>query len=396
MTERCCVSEDGWEGKWSALLLAIPFFLVTLVNHWVVPWFLAGAILVCYCIFFGIQVRRSYIVQGGLLIGLVFVFAFKFVVFDLLKVSQESIAGFRSNLVVYCFLVVLYVLLRSVFDFFSMFVIFRALRCVFWVHVFIFLIQFFLYWIGAGFIDFVQPFTGESSRYVGFDQSLGVFGAFRATGFFSEPSNYSGVIFILLAIIKIEDNFKLDSALAFGVGTIFMSFSTAGVIIAGVFLVVVLLRENQFSVSRVMLLGACALAAVYNYEVLIELFLSQERKYEVTSGSRTGLLDFAMARDGLAFLMGYGPFGVEGELLYGAIDTAGKRVVASLNDSGMLVFLLINFGLLGMVFYGFLLYKNTVGLISLFVFVLATLTKISLFYPLWLIYFVLMARMKRG
>ena len=103
-----------------------------------------------------------------------------------------------------------------------------------------------------------------------------------------------------------------------------------------------------------------------------------------------------MARDGLAFLMGYGPFGVEGELLYGAIDTAGKRVVASLNDSGMLVFLLINFGLLGMVFYGFLLYKNTVGLISLFVFVLATLTKISLFYPLWLIYFVLMARMKRG
>jgi hypothetical protein len=359
-------------------------FLVSLVNHWVVPWFMGLALFVVFCFTSSLRIREKFLAEGVFLSGLLILLALKFHLYDYFFVGAASRLAFFNNLIVFSVLIFTWVALRVIVASVDYKIIHRSLIIVLCVHVGLFYTQFFTFVLTGHFIDFVQPFTGENSRYLGFDQSVGLLGIFRATGFFIEPSNYSGVVLMLLILIKIRDGFKFDGIFILTLISVFLSFSTAGMMLALALLSVVVVFGRGSRGFKWFVVAAGLIAVFSNLPNLFELVSAQERKYESSSGIREGLLDFALAREGWPLVFGHGPFGVEEELVVDAVDNTGRRVLASLNDSGSLVFLMLNFGLVGAVFYGLLLLATARrGVLVAIVFVIGTLTKISVFYPLW-------------
>lgn len=174
----------------------------------------------------------------------------------------------------------------------------------------------------------------------------------------------------------------------------FFAFSTAGLILGGALLVILLLGGKEYLSARLVFASIVLVLAIVFFDPLFSLYVSQEKKYLSSSEIRFSLLDYVFARDGYAFFMGYGPFGVESSLLSAASDTVGGRIAASLTDSGTLVFLMINFGLLGVVLYGGILARQHHRVRQTAFLLVASLSKLSVFLPIWLLLYLFLLNAK--
>lgn len=374
--------------------LSVAFFFLSLVNHWVTPWFAGAAILFIYQQVFYVEIRRRALVEAFVLLTLLVVFALKFVIIDTPNVAPASVAAFSNNFIVYCLLIVIWLLLRSILLGESAWVLRTAIVVLLFMHLFFFYTQFLIYAVTGYYVDFVFPFTGEETRYLGFDRSLGLIGGVRPTGFYVEPSNFAAVIFFLIAILKTMDGLRIDALTVLALASMFFAFSTAGMILGGALLVILLLGGKEYLSARLVFASIVLVLAIVFFDPLFSLYVSQEKKYLSSSEIRFSLLDYVFARDGYAYFMGYGPFGVESSLLSAASDTVGGRIAASLTDSGTLVFLMINFGLLGVVLYGGILARQHHRVRQTAFLLVASLSKLSVFLPIWLLLYLFLLNAK--
>jgi len=374
--------------------LSVAFFFLSLVNHWVTPWFAGAGILFIYQQVFYVEIRRRALVEAFVLLTLLVVFALKFVIIDTPNVAPASVAAFSNNFIVYCLLIVIWLLLRSILLGESAWVLRTAIVVLLFMHLFFFYTQFLIYAVTGYYVDFVFPFTGEETRYLGFDRSLGLIGGVRPTGFYVEPSNFAAVIFFLIAILKTMDGLRIDALTVLALASMFFAFSTAGMILGGALLVILLLGGKEYLSARLVFASIVLVLAIVFFDPLFSLYVSQEKKYLSSSEIRFSLLDYVFARDGYAYFIGYGPFGVESSLLSAATDTVGGRIAASLTDSGTLVFLMINFGLLGVVLYGGILARQHHRVRQTAFLLVASLSKLSVFLPIWLLLYLFLLNAK--
>jgi len=370
-------------------------FLLTLVNHWVLPWFVGAFLLVVYASVFKIGLPKKVLFETFFLVLLLAIFALKFVVLDVRFVASASVSAFQNNAIVMVLLVFVWGVLRSISLQEDEQVLISAVRLLLVVHLAVFFVQFFTYLFLGLYLDFVQPFTGEISRYGAFDKGLSGIGGVRPTGFFAEPSNFSAVVFFLVVILKAVDGVRLDLISVVSLIAMVLAFSTAGVILAVCLLAVLVLAGNGQKPAKLVFISLLILAAGVFLDQLLSLYLAQERKYLSSSDIRFSLVDFILARDGLALFFGYGPFGVEPSLYAATTDTAGGRIAASMTDSGTAVFLMLNFGLLGLLIYAAIVWWQHKGLWQTCLFLLATFSKLSIFSPVWIILYLFLLESDR-
>lgn len=132
----------------------------------------------------------------------------------------------------------------------------KALRIVIWTHIGFFLLQFLWYIFTFQFIDFLEPFTGESQRALGGSYEVALLPVFlRATGLFNEPGTYSTWMIVLLLLFReharrLGEQGKDRYLEIVGVGTVLLSFSTFGMIFSSLY-ILMLLTERKFNVKTI-------------------------------------------------------------------------------------------------------------------------------------------------
>jgi hypothetical protein len=199
------------------------------------------------------------------------------------------------------------------------------------------------------YVDFVEPVTGEKSRYLNYASVNPIF-SYRPTGLYVEPSTYSAAVgamavgYILLCRAKGIRPAKMPVILA--IVSMLVTQSAAAVIQAIILLVAVVLVQSRN--IRMWWVTALALLLIASPGVIAAYFDSFMLKFNTDSGIRYALVQYVFElRHGWDFVFGYGPFGLENKLYRLADDGVGTPTVASLNDAGLLNFFLVKFGMAG-------------------------------------------------
>lgn len=259
-----------------------------------------------------------------------------------------------------------------------------------WIHVVAFYLQFVLYLSAGYYPDFVLLLTGEKSRFMAFEGApvIGI-GSFRPTGLLAEPSTYFYVALALATLIVIDQGFKSNKKLiVLTIISMFLSFSTAALIIASIFVIYLFFSQSikkQYYV--VMVIAIIAIAILGVGASVSKLYLSQEKKFTQSSAIRASLINAIINRDESAKFLAYGPFAVDRRISISSTGKKGQETMASLNDVGMLVFFVIEFGYLGVIlFLGlcYLIFKKSRN--KLFLFLIFSLTKANPFIPFFILY----------
>jgi len=204
--------------------------------------------------------------------------------------------------------------------------------------------------VTKSYIDFVEPVTGEPSRFHNYENLNPVF-AYRPTGLFVEPSTFSAVVatmtvgYVLLSRAQQREPHALPVFLT--LFAMLITQSTAATVQCVVLLLAVLVTTQRKSV-RVLIVGVCLLALLALPSVMLTYFDSFAMKMDETSGIRLQLLDYVYSfRTGWDWMLGYGPFTLEAPLYHLANPNGGMQI-ASLNDAGLLQYFVVRFGMVGL------------------------------------------------
>ncbi len=364
--------------KWALLSVKIfAVFLMTLVNFTVfVP--VAGAFLLAAC-----RPMESLTLNKRSFFWLVvFMFAltafgFKFWAYDIEFTGTRAADSFFNNFVSRSVLAGVFVYLKG-YTWKHPDEVVLLVRIVLIAHVAIFFFQFSAFYAAGIYIDFFEIFTGTVSRaqnLTGGEGAVIGLGAKRLTGLFAEPSNIASVIFLLSMVsISGRRNERFDWLVLPVAAAMFFSFSTLAAVLS-----VLLLGFAVFAVSdvrRILVLffGFGILAVAFAFVFQDEILLQIEKAYD-SYGIRLEALVFVFERSGIPLFIGHGPFGVEEELSFKARSVSGAREIASLRDAGLAVFLMLQFGMLGLLFYLLVLFSAGRTFFFFVMMVLATLTK---------------------
>ncbi|MBK5065934.1 hypothetical protein [Paraburkholderia domus] len=269
-------------------------------------------------------------------------------------------------------------------------------KCLIAIHCGALILQLCVLLAGGKYIDLVQPFTGEASRYHARDSVNPVF-AYRPTGWYPEPSDFTGYVgcfFVgYLALCRASAT-KISLKLSLVV--IFCMLATQST--AGVFQALLLSASLISLRSKWTLVWGALIAVILGIAgsaFLFDYFSSFSARFSETSGLRQSLLDYIyIKRTGVGFLFGPGPFSMEPELW--RLSTSDE--IASLNDAGLLNFLVISFGLSGWLIFGVLLALVRRDLCSILGLVMLMTSKLSYIFPplyLGLVPLLTFARMNR-
>lgn len=258
------------------------------------------------------------------------------------------------------------------------------------IHVIIFYIQFITYYATGYYLDFVYPITGEESRYKFFETSNTYSGIIRATGFYVEPSTYTGAISCLFGayLVLIKRTFNILTI--FTLLSMFLSLATSGIIIASLFTLYLLIC-NSSGKTFLLTLIFCVLAAVVFgvwFDTIMEYLNLQIDKFERGAGARTGLLPFVLGREGLDVFIGKGPFYFEKEILY-KLPITGDGTIVTINDSGLVIFLMLQFGILGAALFLCWLFFQLKLKGGVWIYLIVGLSKIAIYHPVFIFYLIL-------
>ena len=250
-----------------------------------------------------------------------------------------------------------------------------------------FFLQFVVVFPTGYYIDPLKAITGESSRYGGGMVIPFIGQVYRCTGFFEEPSTYSGFIVVLLAS-KLYLNPKVDKVVLFATASIIMSFSVAaiayGLIIIGYFL----LRSKASYLKYILfLLSPILVAAVV--AIAFERLTSQGGSaQDIRDNLNTMVFDQKLP----LLIFGNGALGIMPTAAY-VLNSGGtlyRLGIASLNDNGMWLFFIIKFGFVGLfAIASYLLFKTKTKLNRIMLLVIF-LTKLSFLYFGFVFYFFLL------
>lgn len=236
--------------------------------------------------------------------------------------------------------------------------------------------------VSQKYIDFVEPFTGEASRYHNYADLNPVF-AFRPTGLYIEPSTFSAAVGAMAIgyVLLCRGQGRQPSLwpLLMTIAAMLITQSTAATIQCLILMFAVLLMQKKsVQIWAAVLLGVSLLAAPALLSAYYGNFIM---KMDESSGIRLSLLDYIYhTRRGWDLVFGMGPFDLE-ETLYHMANPGGQFQVASLNDAGLLQYFVVRFGLAGLVFPLAMLIRIRKDLTSLLFFAVLLSSKLSYAFP---------------
>lgn len=306
------------------------------------------------------------------------VFAIKFLAYDIGLTDSVYATAFINNFIVFSVLAAIFVFLKGYTRRHPEEFVWLV-RSVLAIHIIIFFVQFTLFMGTGNYLDLYELFTGidaRSANFVNGDLLSGV-GAIRPTGLYAEPSELASVIFLLSLIsIVARGEASFDWVVVPAAAAMFLSFSTLAAILSvllvayAIYIRIGIIRSLMFVPVFIVILAAAGF-------VFFDVVQLQIEKAEATYGLRLKALLFVFERTGIPLYLGHGPFGYDAGLLARASNEIDAREIASVNDAGLAVLLMLQFGMLGLVMYVVFL-AATARTLPLFVaLTMASLTKLA-------------------
>ncbi|MFA0182683.1 hypothetical protein OAW_01825 [Vibrio cyclitrophicus ZF170] len=250
-----------------------------------------------------------------------------------------------------------------------------VIEYVLFIHVVFFFIQFFLVYSTNFYIDALEPFTGEFSRYT-WGVRLPIIGeTYRPTGFFNEPSTYLSVIFPLFCLkFFIDGNItRVDKAMLLSL-VLSLSFASIGVVL--LFLIAINIKFNRFYkyLPLIMILLLVSMPFIYDL-----LSMRSSGNYDAV-GIRAELVNRVFGQSFLEVLFGNGPAGIPSSLadLYSSSLSWTKEGVAALNDGGLGLLIVMQYGLITLLFFVVYIGYNSNSINKTICFSLILVTKIKI------------------
>lgn len=374
------------------IVLFLAVFLLSLVNHGLLPGTIGLVLLIVYMLIEKVSIRRESIVELSVLTFLLVLAALHFQIFVITDPAVDPVfnSAFYGNAYRYFLCIGLWFVVRTISLDKKVGSLITVIAPLLKLHVSVFFLQFFTFFTTGHYIDLLKPFTGEESRYLSFDSSLIGIGSFRPTGFFAEPSNYSFIVLTFSIILILFGKYKEHRKLIWlAIISMFLSFSTAAVFTAILFVLYIVIDRKLY--KKMIFILIASVLTITSITLLTTLLKTQTDRLDSRAGNiRIELVKTVLNRDPDKVILAYGAFGLESELYKAASNQGRGERVSSLNDAGLAVYMWARFGYLGIA--GFLtlcvlFYKTSRKNIVLFLIV--SLTKISLFYPVFILYFAL-------
>ncbi len=328
------------------VLLIFTLFLFSLEDH--------GEIRVYYAVFL---LTAAYIFKGRLFIyGVVIrgVILFLCFLIGMTALSKINFISYRSNILGYSeidFLFSTSIKVLVSFIFLNLTLkdkdsLLRIISSVLIIHLAIFYMQLLVVYVTGGYyIDMLEPFTGEHARYT-WSVTVPFIGAtFRPTGMYNEPSTYSAYILCIFLLRYLLSN-RLDRVSYMTILSFFLSLSFASIFYA--FLIVIIFNMNKNGLVKyfpIVFLISLALSPL----LITMLEARMSGSYDAV-GIRTGFFDMIFSQSIEEIVFGSGPVGVPydiEDIVNSESQSWAKYGLPALNDNGLIVFILMKFGLLG-------------------------------------------------
>lgn len=329
----------------------------------------------------GIKINRSttliflVFLSYNFILYLVQIFFFKNISVESLKSSYNLLISLLSL----SFSIILLIRLLKNDDLKIFF--FKAVELVIWFHVLFFFIQFIVVYVTGYYIDAVYYFSGQESRYLSYVK-VGLIGMYRPTGFLVEPSTYFGVVFCLYMGLK-SSKYKLSKKIeVLTLISFILTFSSVAYVVLALYLI---LRFNNLGLVNNLLifLFLSVMFAIFHEDIAPHF-----DKIVNSSQIRFALIDYLLNRDTELFVFGPSMFGIEQrlyDLASGNISSANHyNRVASINDVGSLVFLVVKLGLIGGLIYIWLL-VTSFKCKKVQYFIPVTMIKLSVMNPIFVL-----------
>lgn len=376
--------------KPSKVILFLGVFILTLVSHTIYAWAIGLLLIIVFLVVEKVPLKKQALIESLAFFMLLLISVIRFVTSIVNKTLPYFQNAFWGNTSLYVLCISAWLILRSIMLGNKKRELISLIAPILKVHIAIFYLQFFLYLITGYYLDLVEPFTGGASRYANlYTGPKPEIGSFRPTGFFVEPSTYFGAVLMLASLLLFFDGFRKHKKLfLLAILSMYLSFSTAAAIITTIFIIYILWtgkfgkRLYTYIVLIAIIIGVSAGSSIYSF------YQSQSSRFDKTSGLRYGLITAVLNRDPSEVIMAKGAYAVDDNLAFSSTTAFGNSSIASFNDSGLLIYLWLIFGYLGC-FYFLLLsrWQYKCGKKNLILFILISLTKISPFTPLFILYF---------
>ncbi|MND27938.1 hypothetical protein D3C80_184120 [compost metagenome] len=369
------------------VLLICALFLFSLEDHGELRIYLASFLLMAAYLFKGQLLIYKQVIKGAIL--------FLCLLIGLSVLSKINFASYRSNMVGYSeidFLFSTSIKVLMSFIFLNLTLkdkdnLLRIVSSVLIIHLAIFYMQLLVVYVTGGYyIDMLEPFTGEHARYT-WSVTVPFIGAtFRPTGMYNEPSTYSAYILCIFLLRYLLSN-KLDKISYITILSFFLSLSFASIFYA--FLIIMIFNMNKNGLVKyfpVVFLISLALSPL-----LISMLEARMSGNYDAVGIRTGFFDIIFSQSIEEIVFGNGPIGVpyniEG-IVNSESQSWAKNGLPALNDNGLIVFILMKFGLLGcislIIFLRFKISNNRIFLLNS----VLLITKIKYTSVIFILYFV--------
>ncbi|CEO40021.1 hypothetical protein C0W35_03220 [Photobacterium kishitanii] len=262
----------------------------------------------------------------------------------------------------------------------------KMIKYVIILNLSMFFLQFIVVFPTGYYIDPLRAITGEHSRYGG-GMVIPVIGqVYRCTGFFEEPSTYSGFMVVLLAS-KLYLNPKVDRVVLAVAASIILSFSVAAIIYGLVIIGYFLLKSKASYLKYILFLLSPLFAAAIIAIALQRLTSLGGDAQDI----RSNLNAMVFAQQLPILIFGNGALGImpaAAEVMNNS-GNVFKLGIASLNDNGMWLFFIIKFGFVGLAMIMSYLFFKSKSLLNRIMLLVIFLTKLSFLYFGFIFYFFL-------
>lgn len=366
-------------------------FLFTLLSHTIYVWGIGLVLLIVFLILENTRIKKVSANESKILFILLILSLIRFYYFLIDDVNPLFISGLFGNVARYLLLIVSWLILRTLLlEKRTYKKIITTIPILLYLHISAFYIQFIIYILSNTYLDFVEPFTGEESRYSSFG-TFKVIGSIRPTGFYIEPSTYFAGILPLVVLLFIHfDVKKYYSLISLSLLSMYLSFSTAAIIIATLLVFYVISKYNLswkfYLFTTIFILGIFS----YSASSFTNIIDAQSNKFDQSSIKRFELINYIIERPLINNLMGSGALALDKTIVYSSTFEGADNSISSINDAGLLVFLSLRFGIIGIVYFIILaIIQYRIRSENLIFFILISLTKLNIFTPLFILYFAL-------
>ncbi|WP_353327822.1 hypothetical protein [Chitiniphilus shinanonensis] len=259
-------------GKMKILGAALWVVLLTMQTHYfysigVAPFPIIAALISGVAILFhalvDLRATRSQLISARWYI-LFWLLIFAIGIFDALVVTRAKYLLIPRILAFPLFLVVgLHMCLMYINDKKNLV---SAMRLAIIIHLAFFWAQVLFYYAGLGFLDYMEPLTGETQR--AFGGSYFVLGVplIRATGLFNEPGTFTNFVFVLFLLYKNLE--KADGTIGpldvWVILSMLMSFSVFGLIFTALYLVFYVFQLSPKRALLLVMLSAPIVVGIYH------------------------------------------------------------------------------------------------------------------------------------